>query len=158
MKPGSRLFGDARTHVLDAEVRARCTNRGIVNESAIQAAQAAERAKFAGLLAENDEASLPIEQFKAILAAQGRGALTPAEVVALKQSVAASERQPLQPLGESRAVLAAEQASNATRPALKALLDSGVGNDRHLVHLRLQARREELAAPRPTAGKRGTFG
>jgi hypothetical protein len=117
---GSRLYGDSRLAVLDAHVRTECTNRGIVREREIQAAQAEARKRDAALLAENDEEVLPGAVYRELLAASTKLA-TPEDVAARTELMHEHLAAPLarrDPAGRAAAL----NAELVKRPALNAAI------------------------------------
>jgi hypothetical protein len=155
---GASFYGDARGHALDAEIRTRCTNAGVVNERDIQDAQAKARAEHAALWAENPD--MTIEEDRELRAARGAPAIAPGAVAQRQAEIVESLRQPVYATrGAVEAVLAVEKASNRQRPILNGLLNAtGAGNSVPLARLWLAARQDELRAASSTAAKKGWLG
>ncbi len=149
-----RLYGDARRHQLNVEVRATCSRSGVVDEPMILAKQAEAAKAHEAVWLENP--AMTVAEDVELRAARGRRGLTPNEAAAQADQIMHDLRTPVYGTrAVVRAVVAAEKAANSKTPVLNRMLNAGAGNSPALARLRLGARADQLAAHRP-AGKKLT--
>jgi len=152
----ARLFKDPRRCALDADVRTACTNRGVVNESEIQAAQAEAAKAHEPLWRENP--NMGVAEDRELRAARSRAALDGAALAARQAEIVDSLRRPVyRTKAQVEAIVVAEKMTNrASKPILNAQLNAGAGNSAWLARLRLPARAERMAGA-AHAALRGSF-
>ena len=128
-KLGSTLFGDARNHKLAEITRTRCAAAGVRNEGNIQREIAQDRAAWAPVLAESDEAALPVAAFVDLVTCR-RFEGTAAEIAERRQLVAGLGGLPVYGPGTTDAARVASINAElvAKRPELnRVMMANGAG-------------------------------